>query len=102
MVLGAALHESLVWLNLGLNPGLPDHWQILYSLGQLSGFMFSKAMLTDDGNDSTLGLSFFNIHITQNPIVLNVIIKRFFFKNHTHHIKETNLLIIITKMCVCL
>ena len=26
--------ESLVWLNLGLNLGLPDYWQIVYSLGQ--------------------------------------------------------------------
>ena len=26
--------ESLVWLNLGLNPGLPDHWRTLDSLGQ--------------------------------------------------------------------
>ena len=25
---------SLVWLDLGLNPGLPDHWRTLYSLGQ--------------------------------------------------------------------
>ena len=27
--------ESLVWLYLGLNPGLPGHWWTLYSLGQL-------------------------------------------------------------------
>ena len=26
--------KSLVWRNLGLNPGLPDHWWTLYSLGQ--------------------------------------------------------------------
>ena len=26
--------ESLVWLNLGLNPGLPEHWRTLYSLGE--------------------------------------------------------------------
>ena len=26
--------ESLVWLDLGLNCGLPDHWQTLFSLGQ--------------------------------------------------------------------
>ena len=26
--------KSLVWLDLGLNPGLPDHWQTLYPLGQ--------------------------------------------------------------------
>ena len=26
--------ESLVWFNLGLNPGLPDHWWTPYSLGQ--------------------------------------------------------------------
>ena len=25
--------ESLIWLDLGLNPGLPDHWRTLYSLG---------------------------------------------------------------------
>ena len=26
--------ESLVWLDLGLNPGLPGHWRTLYPLGQ--------------------------------------------------------------------
>ena len=26
--------ESLVWLDLGLNLALPDHWQTLYSLDQ--------------------------------------------------------------------
>ena len=26
--------ESLVWVDLGLNPGLPDHWWTLYSFGQ--------------------------------------------------------------------
>ena len=26
--------ESLIWLNQGLNPGLPHQWQSLYSLGQ--------------------------------------------------------------------
>ena len=26
--------KSLVWLDLGLNPGLPDHWRTLYPLGQ--------------------------------------------------------------------
>ena len=29
--------ESLLWLNLGLNPSLPDHWWILCSFGQWSG-----------------------------------------------------------------
>ena len=27
--------ESLVWLNLWLNPGLLDHWWTLYLLGQM-------------------------------------------------------------------
>ena len=27
-----AFFEYLVWLDLGLNPSLPDHWQTLYSL----------------------------------------------------------------------
>ena len=26
--------ESLVWLDLGLNPALPGYWQTLYSIGQ--------------------------------------------------------------------
>ena len=26
--------KSLVWRDLGLNPGLPDHWRTLYPLGQ--------------------------------------------------------------------
>ena len=26
--------KSLVWRDMGLNPGLPDHWQTLYPLGQ--------------------------------------------------------------------
>ena len=29
----------MVWRNLGLNPGLPDHWWILYQLGQWTSFM---------------------------------------------------------------
>ena len=29
-----AFFESLVWLDHGLNPCLPDHWQAIYSLGQ--------------------------------------------------------------------
>ena len=29
--------ESLVWLDLGLNPSLSDHWWILYSLSQWLG-----------------------------------------------------------------
>ena len=29
--------KSLVWCHLGLNPGLPDHWQTLYPLGQWAG-----------------------------------------------------------------
>ena len=31
---GGIIFESLVWLNLGLNPGLPDHSRILNSLGK--------------------------------------------------------------------
>ena len=27
--------ESLIWLNLGLNPGLPDHWRTVYSIWQI-------------------------------------------------------------------
>ena len=27
--------KSLVWLDLGLNPGLPDNWRTFYPLGQL-------------------------------------------------------------------
>ena len=30
--------KSLVWFDLGLNPGLPDHWQALYPLDQWAGF----------------------------------------------------------------
>ena len=29
--------KSLVWRDLGLNPGLPDHWRTLYPLGQWAG-----------------------------------------------------------------
>ena len=28
----------MVWPDLGLNPGLPDHWRTLYPLGQWAGF----------------------------------------------------------------
>ena len=28
------LFEALLWLDLGLNPGVPDHWWTFYSLGQ--------------------------------------------------------------------
>ena len=34
--------ESLVWLDLGLNPGLPGHGQTLYTLDQWSGKLDSK------------------------------------------------------------
>ena len=29
--------QSLVWLDLGMNPGPPDHWRTLYSLAQCPG-----------------------------------------------------------------
>ena len=32
--------ESLVWLDLRLNPGLPDHWRTLYSLSQWPIYIF--------------------------------------------------------------
>ena len=32
--------ESLVWLDLGLNPGLPDHWRTLYPLDQWAGQIY--------------------------------------------------------------
>ena len=34
--------ESLVWLDLGLNPGLLGHWRILYSLGQWFGIKWPE------------------------------------------------------------
>ena len=34
----STIFESLVWLDLGLNPGLLDHWRTLYSLGQFAGY----------------------------------------------------------------
>ena len=30
----STIFESLVWLDLGLNPSLPSHWWTLYSLGK--------------------------------------------------------------------
>ena len=36
---------SLVWCNLGLIPGLPDHWRILYQLDEWTGSNFLKANL---------------------------------------------------------
>ena len=41
----STIFESLVWLNLGLNPGLPDHWQTLYSLDQ---WHTTTQMITDN------------------------------------------------------
>ena len=32
--------KSSVWVDLGLNPDLPDHWRTLYSLGQWRGTCF--------------------------------------------------------------
>ena len=37
----STIFESLVWLDLGLNPGLPNHWQILFSLGQCPVYTWS-------------------------------------------------------------
>ena len=36
--------KPLVWLDLGLNPGLPDYWQTLYPQGQRAS-LFKKAIL---------------------------------------------------------
>ena len=36
--------KSLVWHNLGLNPGLPDHWQTLLPLGKWA-VLISKALI---------------------------------------------------------
>ena len=33
--------ESLVWLDVGLNPGFPDNWWILWPLGKCSGLLGS-------------------------------------------------------------
>ena len=33
--------KSLVWRDLGLNPGLPDHWRTLYPLGQWAGLLLN-------------------------------------------------------------
>ena len=37
--------ESLVWLDLGLNPCLPDHWRTLYSLGRYSTNTIGKSII---------------------------------------------------------
>ena len=34
--------KSLVWRDLGLNPGLPDHWRTLYPLGQWAGYYLKE------------------------------------------------------------
>ena len=52
MLINAAsstIFESLVWFDLGLNPGLPDHWATLYSLGQWSTFtIYTPLMMAQD------------------------------------------------------
>ena len=36
--------KSLVWHDLGLNPGLPDHWQTLYPLGVTAIYCFGHIL----------------------------------------------------------
>ena len=49
--------ESLVWLDLGLNPSLPDHWWTLYSLGQWAGkTVICKLMIQLGSNFDTCHL----------------------------------------------
>ena len=36
-----------VWLDLGLNPGLPDHWRTLYPLGQWAGAKVKMATFVE-------------------------------------------------------
>ena len=37
MEVSSTIFKSLVWCDLGLNPGLPSHWRTLYSLNQRAG-----------------------------------------------------------------
>ena len=99
----STIFESLVWLDLGLNPGLPDHWRILYSLGQWTGsFTFTfklfvvdrntwyTDLLMSNGNTLTIelcanksclfgyhGISAFMCYPMPNPFYTN---KQFYFK----------------------
>ena len=61
--------KSLVWLDLGLNPDLPNHWWTLYSLGQWPG----KVVLSNENNLHSviwfeLLLSNTNNYIAQNTV----------------------------------
>ena len=46
--------KSLVWRDLGSNPGLPNHWQTLYPLGQWAGLEYIDCIPCWRGNNSHL------------------------------------------------
>ena len=77
--------KSLVWLDLGLNPGLPDHWRTLYSLGQRSGpsdISARKQYLLTKHNKDTNKLKSFNIR----KILINNT-KIIYENNHKNHLQ---------------
>ena len=81
-VTSSTIFESLVWLNLGLKPGLPDHWWTHYSLGQYPGKIFNIIVFISKLLDNIVILSNFWSHlmIQFNYLSCNVnSVKLFFF-----------------------
>ena len=79
------IFETLVWLELGLNPSLPDYWWTLYSLGQWSGlniyiYSFKKNSIITKILSSMLALNSAPTHSVFLPVLRN-----FTFSNRKHH-----------------
>ena len=59
----STIFKSLVWLDLGLNPGLPDHWRTLYSPDQYVSaiyiyiYIHTRGLLKSSQSSQILDLS---------------------------------------------
>ena len=65
--------KSSIWRDLGLNPGLPDHWQTLYPLDQWAGIyiwhIVAKVLLALKCSSENIAISnsVFNLNIISMP-----------------------------------
>ena len=65
----------MVWHDLGLNPGLTDHWRTIYPLGQWAGYIYIYIYiyipLSHDIDQETLALLLNTIHKNNFSVTLN-------------------------------
>ena len=51
------IFKSLFWLDMGLNPGLPDRWRTLYSIDQWYNIYWYNLIINDNSLPPSLSLS---------------------------------------------